>query len=271
MMKKSLLFFTFFVAVFGQAQTVQSPVSFGYTKITAYSNQFADAFSFADNQGALAAIKGFSAGVYSERRFMLQALSAYSGAIVVPAGPGSFGFRGNYIGDASYNESTVGLAYGRSLGSKIALGVQFNYLRTNVAGYGAASALNFDASAMIHLTSQLNAGVHVYNPLSESWDKEGLEKLPAVYNLGLGYDASKQVFIGAEVEKTEDLPVSVHAGLHVQLAEKLIARVGVQSATSVYYIGFGLRLSRLRVDVTASLHPYLGVSPGLLMLYSSNK
>lgn len=271
-MYKFLLFFSaLFFALFAQAQISRMPVSIAYTKITAYSNRFSDAFSFAANQGALAAQKHFSAGVYSEERFSLNALRTHAAAFVLPTASGNFGVTGNYSGEQAYHESSVGLAYAKSMGSNAALGVQFNYFSVGAAGYGAASTINFDAGALFHLTPQLNAGLHVYNPVGKRWGKDGGEKLPAIYTAGLGYDVSPQVFVGMEAEKTEDQPVGLNAALHYQVAERLMARVGVQSATAVYFIGFGTKVKNLRLDVTASLHPYLGLTPGLLLLYTRNK
>lgn len=256
------------VFVFAGAQTTRQPIDFTYTKLTAYSNRFADAFSFASNQGSLAAAKNFSAGVYSEHRFLLKALSAYSAAIVLPTASGNFGLKGDYFGEQQYNESSLGLAYARALGTKAAVGVQFNYVGVKVAGYGSASTVNFDAGAIFHLTPQLNAGLHVYNPVAAAWGKDGMERLPSIYAMGLGYDVSPQVYLGAEAEKVEDQPLSINAGIHYQIADKLIARIGVRSATAAYYFGFGVQLKDFRLDATASLHPYLGTTPGLLLLYS---
>jgi len=270
-LKKSLLCPAFLLATLANAQSFRLPVSFGYAKMAAYSNQFNDAFSFTANQGALAARKTFAAGLYGEQRFQLKALSATSAAFVLPTTSGNFGLKGDYFGEQAYNESTLGLAYGRALGPKAAVGVQFNYYRVKVAGYGSASTINFDAGAIFHLTPQLNAGLHVYNPVAQGWGKEGMEKLPAVYNAGLGYDASPQFFVSVEMEKVEDNPIGINAGIHYQMAEKLLARVGMQSATSVYYFGLGVQLKSFRIDVTASLHPYLGLTPGLLLLYAQKE
>jgi uncharacterized membrane protein len=260
-----------FLSAFAHAQVTRMPVSFTYTKVTAYSHQFSDAFSFGSNQGALAGTKTFSAGVYSERRFLLKALSAYSAAFALPTASGNFGLKADYFGEQAYNESSIGLAYARLLSDKVAVGVQFNYTGLKAAGYGSAATLNFDAGALFQLTPQLNAGLHVYNPVGKNWGKDGTERLPAIYTVGLGYDASPQVFIGAEIEKVEDQPVGVNAGLHYQLADKLIARIGFQSSTSVYYFGLGVQVKNFRFDVTASLHPYLGLTPGLLLLYASKE
>jgi hypothetical protein len=270
-LKNCFLFLVLLFSATVHAQSLRNNVGSTYTKLTAYSNQFSDAFSFTANQGVLAAAKKFSAGVYSERRFLLKALSSYTAALVLPTASGNFGLKGDYFGEGDYNESSIGLAYARSLGTKAAVGVQFNYVGLNAAGYGSASTVNFDAGVILHLTTQLNAGFHVYNPVAASWGEGGAERLPSVYAMGLGYDVSPQVYIGAEVEKVEDQPIGVNAGLHYQIADKLITRIGVQSATSAYYFGFGVQLKTFRLDATVSLHPYLGTTPGLLLLYSSKE
>jgi hypothetical protein len=270
-LRKSLLLTAFLFSLEAPAQFIRTPGSFAYTRFTAYSTRFTDAFSFSGNAGSLAATQTISAGVFSERRFGLKDLSAYAAAFVLPTPSGHFGLRADYLGGASYNESSMGLAYGRDLGSKVALGVQFNYFALTAAGYGAASAINADAGVMIHLTPQLNAGFQACNPVGTSWNKNGTGPLPAIYRAGLGYEASPHFFVSAEAEKTENEPLSINAAMQYTMAEKVVARAGIRSATAVYYLGFGVQRKGFRFDVTASMHPYLGLTPGLSLLYVAGK
>ncbi len=270
-LRKNLLLPFLLVSFTALAQTIRTPGSFSYTALTAYSRQQADAFSFAGNTAAAASIKKFSAGLFSERRFGLKALSSHAAALVLPTASGHFGLRADYLGDAAYNEATAGLAYGRNLGEKAAIGVQFNYFSFSAMGYGAASTVTVDAGAMVRLTPQLQAGLQACNPVGASWGKDGTKRLPSVYRAGVGYDVSDQFYVAAEAEKASGSALGINAGLQYQAAAKLVARAGLRSATSVYYFGFGVQLKQLRFDVTAAVHPYLGLSPGLLMLYSSGK
>jgi hypothetical protein len=216
-------------------------------------------------------MKEFSAGVYSERRFMLQDLSAYAFAAALPTTSGNFGLTGYYSGGPLYKESILGFAYGRKIGTKADIGLGFDYFTVNASGYGVASALAFRGGAIFHLTDAVQTGVYVYNPVGMKIGESGEEKLSSVYSAGLGYDASSQLFIGAEAQKVEDQPLTINAGLQYRFGDRLLARAGISSATSVYYIGFGVQLKILRLDATASFHPYLGVTPGLLLLYSPQK
>jgi len=268
---KSFLFAVFLFCTPGiYAQVSKTPVSVIYPSLTAYSSQFKDAFSFRSNAAAVADLKSFSAGIFSERRFLLEELSAYCFAMALPTSSGNFGIKGDYFGGGLYRETLLGFAYGRKLGEKAAVGLGFDYVSLNASGYGSASTLTFDAGAMFQLTEHLQAGVHAYNPVGMKMGKTE-EKLPAFYSVGLGYDVSPQFYLGAEMAKTEDQSLSVNVGFHYAFAEKLVARGGISSATSVYYLGFGVQVKSFRVDATASFHPYLGTTPGLLFIYAPAK
>ncbi len=250
------------------AQTLRKPISANYTGLGAYSLNHVDVFSFTANQAALAQLKNTTAAVYGERRFLLNELNNYTAAIGLPTSSGNFGLKTNYYGFTDYNETRLGLAYGRKLGTKMDIGVQFNYHGIKISGYGNASAISFELGTIFHLTDQLHAGVHINNPVGGKFGKNNQEKLSSVYTVGLGYDASEKFFISTEIQKEEDQPVNVNAGMQYKFLPQLLARVGMSTATSSGWIGIGLTWKSLRLDVTSSYHPQLGITPGLLILVS---
>ena len=254
----------------GTAQTLRQPISAVYLGLGAYSTLQNDVFSFTNNQAALANIEKAGVGVYGERRFMLTETSVYSAALAIPSSLGNFGVSIKYMGFKNFNENQIGLAYGRSLGKKIDIGVQFNYYGYKVPSYNSDNTVNFEIGALVHLTEKLNAAVHVYNPVGGKFSKTD-EKLTSAYKFGLGYDASDKFFVSAELVKEEDFPVNMNAGFQYQFAKQFFARGGIASANSVSYAGVGLAWNNLRLDISGSYHPRLGLSPGLLLIYSFAK
>lgn len=254
----------------GFSQSLRQPISAIYLGLGAYSTKNNDVFSFVNNQAALAQTKNATAGVYGERRFLLQATSLYTAAIAVPSKMGNFGISLKYAGFKSFNEQQVGLAYARSLGQKVDIGVQFNYYGYRVPSYTNANTVNFEIGAMVHLTDELNFGVHVYNPVGGKFTKTD-EKLTAAYSAGLGYDVSDRFFMSAEVVKEEDYPVNVNAGIQYQFMKQFFARAGISSASSAAYGGVGISWNNFRLDVSGSYHPQLGWSPGLLLIVNMGK
>lgn len=254
-----------------QAQVLIRPVTAAYTGMGAYSALHVDAFSFTANQASLARLKNITAGVYGERRFMLNELNYYSGAFVLPTSSGNFGMKANYAGFTDYNETLFGLAYARNLGKKVDIGVQFNYNGIRIAGYGDASAISFEAGAILHLSEKLHTGIQVTNPVGGKFGKLREEKLPSIYSFGAGYDASDKFFISAAIEKEEDQPVNVIAGFQYKFIPQLMVRAGVSTATSSLWAGAGITLKSFRLDITAGYHPQLGVTPGLLLIFNIPK
>lgn len=237
-----------------------------YINLGAYTTKQQDPFSFTGNQAALATIKSAGAGVYGERRFMLAENSVYALAAAIPTRMGNFGLQVNYAGFKNFNENKLGLAYARSLGSKVDVGIQFNYYGYRIPVYGNASSINFEAGVIMHFSEKFNGGIHVYNPVGGKLGKEGDEKLASSYKLGLGYDASENFYVSAEIIKEEDLPVNVIGGVQYQFLQQFFARTGIISETGSGFAGVGVGWKNLRLDIAASYHPQLGFSPGLLLI-----
>jgi hypothetical protein len=272
LIKRTALFSLFFLTGIFSAlsQSLRYSVSLPYAGLGAYSQQHNDVFSFTGNQAALAQQKTTAAGVYGERRFLLAATSAYRAAIAIPSKLGNFGVQVNYAGFKNFNENAIGLAYARSLGSKLDVGIQFNYYGYRIPAYGNTSTINFEAGAILHFSDKLQGGIHVYNPVAAKLSKTSDEKLASAYKIGMGYDASDNFFVSAEIIKEEDRPVSVTAGAQYRFAQQLFARAGFVSGTSTGFAGLGLGWKNFRLDLAGSYHSQLGLSPGLMLIIGFN-
>lgn len=248
------------------AQSLRYSVSMPYLGLGAYSHKQNDVFSFTSNQAALAQQKNIAIGVYGEQRFMLADNSAYSLAAALPSKLGNFGIKVNHAGYSDFNENAVGLAYARSLGKRIDIGVQFNYYGYRIPAYQNASSLNFEIGAIMHLTEKINAGFHVYNPVGGKLGKSEDEKLASVYKFGIGYDASENFFVSVETIKEEDKPLNVVGGVQYQFQKQFFARIGFVSDTGSGFGGVGISWKSIRLDVSANYHPQLGFTPGLSLI-----
>src|SRR5450432_3362494 len=128
------LFCGLVICLSGMAQPFQMKSANAYITTGAYSTHFKDAFSFTANPASLGSSDGFLAGVLAERKWMLKELDNYTMAASGILGKGGFGISFQYSGDADYNEQSLELAYGKSLG-KMEIGIRFDYLWDKAAGY----------------------------------------------------------------------------------------------------------------------------------------
>ncbi|MEO6838342.1 MAG: hypothetical protein ABI185_08125 [Ginsengibacter sp.] len=266
-MKKIYLIYIFMSgADFVDAQTLRKPVSASYTGLGAYSMNHVDLFSVTSNTAALAQIKNPSLGVYGERRFLLAETNMFSGLVAFQTEEGNFAFQADYFGFKNYNESQLGIAYARSAGKKLDLGIKFNYYSFRIPGFENPSTFNFEIGAIVHLTEKLNAGVHFYNPVGGKLSKTQDDKLSSIYTFGIGYEASENFLISTEIVKQEDQPVNVIAGVQYHFEKQFFARFGISSQNNSPYAGAGVSWDNFRVDMTVSYHPQLGISPGLMLV-----
>jgi hypothetical protein len=254
-----------------QAQFFREPPSAAYYGFGVYSSTRADIFSVSRNQASLAQLKDITAGIYSEKRFSIPELNDFNAGVALPAGSGNFGVNGNYLGSPLYNESRIGLAYGKNLGGKLDAGVQFNYHLIAMQGYGKASAIGFELGTILHVSETFHAGIHASNPVGGTWGKEKHEKIPAVFTTGFGYEVSPVVFLSTEFIKTADRPININAGLQYILAPEIWVKAGVSSASSSAWIGAGFLRKSFRLDAVAGYHPVLGFTPGLSLLFHFKK
>ena len=248
------------------AQSLRKPIAASYTGHGAYSIKHVDLFSATANQAALAQIKNPSFGVYGERRFLLAETNMYSSIIAIPTEEGNFAFQADYFGFKNYNESQLGIAYARSVGNKLDLGIKFNYYSFRIPGFESPSTVNFEIGAIAHLSEKLNAGIHFYNPVGGKLSKTENDKLSSVYTFGIGYEASDNFLVSAEIIKQEDMPVNVIAGVQYNFDKQFFARFGISSQNGSPYSGAGVSWDNFRIDVTVSYHPQFGISPGLMMI-----
>lgn len=223
-----------------------------------YSVRFADAFSMINNPASLICYRSFTAGMYAQRRFMLPEPVQYIIAAAYPFANAGIGMHVNYLRSGAYRQSEAAIAYAKKLG-KIDLGARFNYHSVSAAGYGSANAVVIDVGSIWHLTDDLHAGMHVYNPVGSN--------LRYRYSAGFGYEVSDQVLLSAQVSKTEDKPASIHAGVHYQPVEKLIMQAGI--AATEPFLAAGYQLKSWRLLVSVSYHTQLGCSPTLMFIFKS--
>lgn len=264
---KKLLLPLFLIHCLAHGQSIRYSPGTLYTGLGAYSHQFTQSFSFPANQAVLGDLTRTSAGLYAEQKYGLKELSMYMGTVAIPVNRGGIGVAMQYAGSGNFNESQVGIAYGRNLG-KVSIGVQFNYNMMRIAGYGNDAAVGFEVGGQWRINSTFITGIHIVNPAGGRFRNHAEEKLAAVYQFGAGYEVSKQLFLSAELTKEEDRPVNVQAGLqYMAVPDRLFLRTGITTATTSPYAGLGWQWKNCRADVSVRYHPQLGLSPGVMLLF----
>ena len=255
----------FHIPIFAQSSILLT--SLNLPGVNSYSSNNLDAFSISNNQGVLSQVKKFSIGVYGERKFFLNDLSDYLVTAAIPVKEGAFGFTVNRSGNTSYSQSLFGLCYGRKINEWVNAGIQFNYYLINKIYFGNSSSINVDFSLLGRVTDQLYAGFQLHNLMPSITNKTD-QKVPFQLSSGFGYAASKEVFVGFMIRKIENMPMDLIPEIDYHINEIFSARLGVQTSSSIYYGAVTIGLGEYKLEVTSSVHPYLGITPGLGLVYN---
>lgn len=227
---------------------------------------FQDANAIFTNQAGLGYIDRASVTAFGEQRFALQELGQYAFGLALPTNSGTFGLSISHFGFEGYNEQRAGLAYGRKLAERFALGAQIIVLNTQIPEYGRRTVLTFELGAIVELLPELQFGVHLYSPIRV--EQANGDYLPSILKVGVQYQPSAQIRLLAEVEKDIAYPVRTKVGLEYQVAEPFWLRVGAGTQPAGVSFGVGYEVAdRLRFDVATNYHQLLGFTPAGGVLY----
>lgn len=229
-----------------------------------------DVFSVSNNQAGLAFIENMSAGIFTERKFLLSGLNRFTGVFALPTSSGTFGLTIDYFGYNKFNEKKAGIAYGRKLGENFSAGIQVDYIQLSIPEYGNKNIFTFEAGLQYQIMKELMVGAHIFNPLRWTTTEFTDEKYPTLLSVGIGYLPSDKVSIVLETEKDIDNPLRFKTGIEYKLIDKLHLRSGYSTSPSMYSFGMGINLNALKIDVATTVHPILGFSPQLGIIYQIN-
>ena len=123
-----ILIFTFSKSLFGES----TPKSAENNALAGCGTTLTNIWSNFNNQAGLAHIKDFTIGLGSENKFLVNELSTHIAAFAFPVNGGVFGLNVTYTGFELYNETKLGLAFGKKLSKNFNVGIQVDYLGTYI-------------------------------------------------------------------------------------------------------------------------------------------
>lgn len=225
-----------------------------------------DFWAISHNQAGLAKLTRPAGGFYFENRYLVKEMGLGAAAFALPTNSGVFGLSVSYFGYAQYHESKIGLAYARSFGEKLSVGMQFNYMYSFVGGdyNNAAGNVSIEAGMIYELLPGLNIGAHIFNPTRAklaSVDNLYDEYIPTIFRFGMAYSFSDKVILSLETEKDIERKPAFKAGIEYQVINHLFIRGGIGTNPTQNAFGFGFQTGSFTIDLSTSFHHVLGYSP----------
>jgi hypothetical protein len=232
-----------------------------------YSRNFHQLLTALQNQAALAYIPVVTAGVSTEQRFLLKAISTHAAALAVPVRHGGFGLHLQQSGYTDYRRQAIGLSYGRTVGDRFSIGMQADYLSEVIPQYSTAATVVFELGCLMHLTPQLHMGLHVFNPTAGSSQSLGKNKVPAIYSAGLGYEVTPAFLLSIAVTQETGAATLAKVMCEYRIVKQLSLQLGMSTDPQLNSIAIGISLRRLYIQLSASHHPQLGLTPATAIVW----
>lgn len=232
-----------------------------------------DLWNAENNPAGLGFQKQFGGGFSYESPFMLNELAYKAAVFAYPTSTGAFGLSVGQFGYSQYSENKIGISYGQRLSKTFALGVQLNYLSTQIAegGYGSNSALSGTIGLMANISDEFSLAAVVVNPNRAKRSSFQDERYPTLLKLGLAYNFSEKVKLLSEVVKDIDFDANAKVGIEYHAIESLYLRVGYASNPALSTFGFGLLFKDFQVDFASGFHSTLGFTPQISLSFSPTK
>lgn len=204
--------------------------------------------------------------VGAQNRFQLSELNLFSAGAMIKKKDNAFGVQMQYVGITDLKQFGFGLSYGRRLFSKLDIASRVHFSQLDLGVYGKKVILDADIGLYSILNKQISFGFWAKNLIHSKLSSA--EDTQTALHLGFCYTPSDKVKFCAETEKHLSEQARFKVGLEYLAAKNFAFRAGFQSAPSMPTFGVGYLSKTVRLDISAALHPNLGVVSAFNISYS---
>ena len=229
-------------------------------------------WALSNNPSGLAGLQGWHGGLYYENQWMLKETAFKSGGIAKSLdGIGCVGLSVTQLGWSGHSESLFGLAYARSFGPHLAMGLRADCWWLHPGeGYPNRFTPGFTLGIQSQVTERLLLGALLVNPIQSRLHTLNEDRLPVVMRLGCAYRFTDDFVGQCELEKDSQVHgIRLGGGFEYTLFERFQLRVGAQCNPNILGFGLGYALGHLQVDVAAQMHQALGASIQISLEYGN--
>lgn len=223
------------------------------------------------NPATAAFSNGFMVGVCSEQKWGQKDIISGDISAVWTTKNGTWALPIHIDKAGSFNRSMPSLVYARKLTSTIGLALQLGYNMQHVEKYGSQQQLDTKLGLMIHVTPQLHMGATIHN--AQLWFKEEniAVNRPASIACQAAYEPSNTILLQAIVEKQQNQATQVIAGIYYRCHKYVEVSAGINSEGHQFWGSGSVIWKTFRLGISTSVHPQLGITPGLCFIYNTEK
>lgn len=229
------------------------------------------AFDVFINPATIVGIKAFMIGVCSEQRFGQKDIISADVAAVLSTKNDAWALPIHIDRAGAFTNNTPALVYARKVSTSIVLGAQLGYNMQSVEKYGFQQQIDAKLGLVATLTDQLQTGVTIYNP--QLWFKKETQIISKPISVAwqVAYEPNESFLLQATIQKQQNQVVQVTAGAYYRCHKYIEISAGINSIGNQFWGGSFFILKGFRLGIATHIHPQLGITPGLMIMYSAVK
>ncbi|KAB2829448.1 MAG: hypothetical protein F9K10_00295 [Paludibacter sp.] len=198
-----------------------------------------------------------------ESRYSITELASKGLAFAYPFSHFTVTAEFRYSGFEAYHELLAGVAVARDFGGKFGMGLQLvSDSRYSVETDRYYTAFYPYLGLTVPLSPALLLGISTFNPFLKKMKYAAAERtMPSVYSAGLNVKITESVQWRLQADKEISNALRVGSAFDISVSGSVFFQAGVSYLHFfVPALGAGFLVRRWRFDLTATLHPLLGLS-----------
>jgi hypothetical protein len=211
------------------------------------SSALADEWSLFNNVAGLAGLRQPEVSFAYEARPSLVGADRMAASFSSPLKFGAIGLGVFRFGDEVYNEHAVSLGFAHGIGNT-SLGARISYVQYRAEGFGRNTAMSLDFGGITRITEQISIGAYITNLTQARLIGTDGERLPLRLVAGLGLKPSDKIFVGSELDKDLDYPLSWRTGVEYSIYKKVFFRTGFNLHPNAACFGLGVLEKKIKFD-----------------------
>lgn len=222
------------------------------------------------NPACLATLTHWQASLYATRPFGISELSFQTLSAGFPFFKGGIGLTVQSFGARHYHEQQIGLNWATRVERRFTLGLRLRAGRIQIARYGSTLAWIVDWGILFRPAPKFQLGASLSN-LLQARIGSGRELLPQTLRLGLQFSVLEPVLLSMDLIKDTRFPVRTVGGVEIRVLPTVCFRAGFSSRPDYLCGGFGIRFQSWHLDYGYAIHPVLGGTHHITLLFLDGK
>ena len=242
----------------------------GITQTSKFQNNN-NPFSFLKDPTAVLMSDKRSIGCWGERNYLLKDLSHFILALNYPDRLGNMSMAVDYFGGVNYNESTFLFDYAHHLNDKSSIGILFQSQLVKLVQHQKELRLGAVLGGNFMLSEKLSTSICLNNYLYNSTFSDFTSLSKTDFWCNLDYNVTNSFYFSSTLLKQNNQTPNLILGFMYHFRKKIFIKYGFSSGINQMYASVGFALNNMRLEITNSFHPKLGITPSLSIVTNKSQ